>query len=328
MILSEKITLLRKQNGWSQEELAEQLGVSRQAVSKWESGASIPDIERVLRLGDLFGVTTDYLLKDEQEEVERTGKEEGDVAEGVRQVSVDEANAFMELTRRTSARTAAAVAGIILGAAFLVLCSGLGMIHGLGISEEVWSGIGVAVLLVVVAVGVLVLVLDGQQLARYEYLEKENIELAYGVRGLVEKRREEYAPTGRICIAVGTALCIVGVVPLILSGVLSENEFVWICMVSVLLCFVACATVLFVRSGSIQGSYDKLLQRGDYSVEKKELNRRTGYFPGIYWCAVTAVYLGVSFYRGNWEQSWVVWPVAGVLFVALYGMVRALAGRK
>lgn len=328
MILSEKITLLRKQNGWSQEELAEQLGVSRQAVSKWESGASIPDIERVLRLGDLFGVTTDYLLKDEQEEVERTGKEEGIAVEGARRVSVDEASAFMELTRRTSARTAAAVAGMIFGAAFLVLCSGLGMIHALGIREEMWNGIGVAGLLVVVAVGVTVLVLDGQRLERYEYLEKENIELAYGVRGLVEKRQEEYAPTRRICIAVGTALCILGVVPLILSGALSENEFVWICMVSVLLCFVACAAVLFVRSGSIQGSYDKLLQRGDYSVEKKELNRRTGYFPGIYWCAVTAVYLGVSFYLGNWEQTWIVWPVAGVLFVAVYGTVRALARRK
>lgn len=50
MILSEKITYLRKQNGWSQEQLAEQLNVSRQSISKWESGASIPDLDRILKL--------------------------------------------------------------------------------------------------------------------------------------------------------------------------------------------------------------------------------------------------------------------------------------
>ena len=62
MILANKITEERKKNGWSQEELANQLGVSRQAVSKWESASSVPDLQRVLELSKLFGVTTDYLL--------------------------------------------------------------------------------------------------------------------------------------------------------------------------------------------------------------------------------------------------------------------------
>ena len=62
MILADKIIDLRKKNGWSQEELAEKLGVSRQAVSKWESAQAIPDLGRVLAMADLFSVTTDYLL--------------------------------------------------------------------------------------------------------------------------------------------------------------------------------------------------------------------------------------------------------------------------
>ena len=61
MILAEKIMTLRKKNGWSQEELAEQMNVSRQSVSKWESGASIPDLERIIAMSKLFGVSTDYL---------------------------------------------------------------------------------------------------------------------------------------------------------------------------------------------------------------------------------------------------------------------------
>ena len=55
MILADKITEERKKNGWSQEELAEKLGVSRQAVSKWESAGTIPDLQRVLQLAELFG---------------------------------------------------------------------------------------------------------------------------------------------------------------------------------------------------------------------------------------------------------------------------------
>ena len=72
MILGDKIIKLRKKNGWSQEELAEKMQVSRQAVSKWEGAQSIPDLEKILMLGNLFGVTTDYLLKDEMEDEEFT----------------------------------------------------------------------------------------------------------------------------------------------------------------------------------------------------------------------------------------------------------------
>ena len=67
MILSEKITEERKKNGWSQEELAEKLSVSRQAVSKWESAQSTPDLQKIIRMAELFQVSTDYLLRDEIE---------------------------------------------------------------------------------------------------------------------------------------------------------------------------------------------------------------------------------------------------------------------
>ena len=64
MTLSEKIMNLRKKNGWSQEELAERLDISRQSVSKWESGESVPTLEKLIRISEIFEVSTDYLLKD------------------------------------------------------------------------------------------------------------------------------------------------------------------------------------------------------------------------------------------------------------------------
>lgn len=68
MNIGSKISQCRKRAGISQEKLAEQLGISRQAVSRWETGEAVPDIEKVVRLSHIFGVSTDYLLLDEQEE--------------------------------------------------------------------------------------------------------------------------------------------------------------------------------------------------------------------------------------------------------------------
>ena len=67
MKLSDKIVSLRKANGWSQEELAEKLNVSRQAISRWEGATAQPDATNILQLSKIFGVTTDYLLNDEYE---------------------------------------------------------------------------------------------------------------------------------------------------------------------------------------------------------------------------------------------------------------------
>ena len=63
MNLSDRIQYLRKARGISQEGLADQLGVSRQAVSKWESEQSMPDLDKIISMSDYFEVTTDYLLK-------------------------------------------------------------------------------------------------------------------------------------------------------------------------------------------------------------------------------------------------------------------------
>ena len=70
MILADKIIELRKKNGWSQEDLAEKLDVSRQSISKWESAQSIPDMNKILKLSEIFGVSTDFLLKDDMDTAE------------------------------------------------------------------------------------------------------------------------------------------------------------------------------------------------------------------------------------------------------------------
>lgn len=73
-MLSERLYKLRKKSGLSQEQIAEQLNVSRQAISKWESGAAVPESEKLIIISEYFKVSVDYLLKDVDEE-EQKGQE-------------------------------------------------------------------------------------------------------------------------------------------------------------------------------------------------------------------------------------------------------------
>ena len=97
MIFADKLIDLRKKNGWSQEELAEKLNVSRQAVSKWEGAQSIPDMSRMIQLSELFGVSTDYLLKDNLEQTELTQESAADSSS--RTISMEEPVVPMMLER-------------------------------------------------------------------------------------------------------------------------------------------------------------------------------------------------------------------------------------
>lgn len=328
MILSEKIALLRKQNGWSQEQLAEQLHISRQSISKWESGTSIPDLDKIIKLSSIFSVSTDYLLKDEMEELEYIQTADTLEEGQSRSISIEEADSYMNLVQELAKKIALAVSICILSPICLIVLSGFAEKKALPMSVDMAGGIGAAILLLMVAVGVGILILDGMKLAKYEYLEKEIISLEYGIQGIVSNKKSAFEETYRKHIAGGTVLCILAVVPLLIAAGLNLGDLSYIVCVAILLAFVAIGVYLFIWSGMIQGSYDKLLQEGDYTCEKKEQNKRTAFFPGIYWCMVTAVYLGISFYTNQWDKTWIVWPIAGVLFAAIMGILNVLIGQK
>lgn len=321
MILAEKIIQLRKQNGWSQEELAENLGISRQSVSKWESGASIPDIERIIKMSELFGVSTDYLIKDELEEVSFSESKDKYEEDNVKSVSVEDANSYIDVSRIFARQIANAVTIFILSPVLVILLDAFAEAGKM--SEDMAGGIGASILLVMVAIGAAICVFNGMRMGKYEYMEKQVLSLQYGVKGIVEKKKENFADTFRKCIASGVTLCIVGVIPLIMMDAFGASELVEVIGLAALLVLVAVGVNMIVWSSIIQGSFQKLLQEGDYSVEKKETNRKLEWLAGVYWCLTTAIYLGISFYTLNWHITWVIWPVAGVL----YGAILAIAGR-
>ena len=143
MILADKIIFLRKQNNWSQEQLAEHLGVSRQSVSKWESAMSMPDLDKIMKMSSLFGVSTDYLLKDE---IETLQKEEVCENDGEKvNITLEEANTYMDAVQKISTFLALGIALCILCPVPLLFLAGM---SEYSVNEDVSAGVGVSLLLI------------------------------------------------------------------------------------------------------------------------------------------------------------------------------------
>lgn len=318
MILADKIIEERKKNGWSQEELANKLGVSRQAVPKWESAGSIPDLQRILQMSELFGVTTDYLLKDEIEEEPLNEYTETNTIK----VSMEEANQYLDMKSKGSRIVANATSLCILSSVPLIVL-------GTMTEDHILIGFSLVLLLVLVAIAVYLFVNYGLRESHMQHLEKEIFETEYGVSGMVRERRDKYEPTFTRNIAIGVVLCILSVIPTIMAGVMEVEDYMSGISVGLLLIIVSIGVNILIRAGMIKSSYDTLLQEGEYTIEEKHLKKKTDAFSGAYWCLMVAIYLGWSFWTNNWKFTWIIWPVAGVLYAAVLGLVKmTIEGRE
>ena len=324
MILADKIVDLRKKSGWSQEELAEKLNVSRQAISKWEGAQSVPDMGRIIQLSELFGVSTDYLLKDriEKEEPEQTAE---DVESTVRTIGMEEANRFLDIKEGNSRRVAVGVMLCILSPVALILLGGAQSMGLLQWTETQACGAGLIALILLIGIAVALFITSSLRIAPYEYMEKEPVETLYGVTGMVRERQEKFRPVHARLLTAGVVLCVTALVPLFAAMIMrGEESFLHVAAAAAILVLAAFGVLMIVRVSIIRGSYQMLLEEGDYSREKKEGSRKYGLIGGAYWCLVTAAYLAWSFIGNSWKISWVIWPVAGVLFGAVVGITKAL----
>lgn len=317
MILAEKIARLRKKNGWSQEDLAEKMNVSRQAVSKWESAQTVPDLEKILTLGNLFGVTTDYLLKDEMESEEFSGTE----IPAVRRLTLAETNEYLALRKTASVRMAAATFLCIFSVIPLLILGALAEIPAYGISENTASATGLIVLFLFIAAAVAVFLSCSIKNGPYAFLDKEPFDTEYGVTGMVSERQKAYRPTYVRCNIIGIVLCVLSPVPVV-AGAMTGDEFLTVVTVCVLLLIVAAGAAFFVAAGVRWSGMQKILQSGDYAPAEKKRNEREAALSAVYWTLATAAYLGWSFTTGDWKNTWIVWPVAGVLYAAVLNLYR------
>ncbi len=336
MILADKLIDLRKRSGWSQEDLAEKLGVSRQSISKWESAQSVPDMNRILKLSEVFGVSTDYLLKDElgPEGLVRETVPVPDTEPPLRQVSMEEASDFLACRADAARRIALGVMLCVLSPVLLILLCGAADAGRLALTEAQAVGVGLVALILLVGAAVALFITTSLRGSRFEYLQKEAIETAYGVDGMVKDRREKYRRTFGTLLTVGIVLCVLSPLPVFLTMLLDTSgqeltlSKIVPVVVPLLLALVAVGVYLIVRASTIWGGYQILLEEGEYTRAAKAENKRNETLTTVYWCAVTAGYLAWSFISRDWDKTWIVWPIAGVLFGLVLAVAKALRGRK
>ena len=329
MILADKIIELRKKEGWSQEELAEKLSVTRQSVSKWEGAQSIPDLDKVVQMSRLFGVTTDYLLKDELEESQPA---ECDAAPVLRRVTMAQASDYLALRRAAAPKMALATMLCVFSPIALIGLGGLSelSVSAVRITEDAAGGIGLCVLIVLVAIAVALFISCGNKAKEYDFLEKEPFETEYGVTGMVKERQKAFKPAYDRMNLIGTMLCILSVLPLF-AAAFSGRDFLAVMAVCVLLALVGIGTYFFVYGGTVNGAMEKLLEEGDYTRDEKSRKNITGPVSVIYWLVVTAIFVLYTFGpngNGQPRYSWIIWAVAGVLYGAVMAGIKLIRNRK
>ena len=312
MILADKIIRLRKKNGWSQEDLADKMNVSRQAVSKWEGAQTIPDLEKILQLSILFGVSTDYLLKDEIEDEELTNDSSSDTT--IKRISLVEANAYLEQRKKASWRIALATFLCILSPITLIVLTMLSELPNAIVTEATAGAVGLTVLFAFILCAVPLYIYCGFKNQPYEFLDKNvPFELEYGVKGLVTERKNAFRPTYIAYNIIATCVCIFSVVPLVLLS-FSENEILVAAALALLMIIAGIGVGMFIVAGTQNASMQKLLKEGEFTEKEKNRTSVKEVIGFCYWGVLTAMYLAWSFLTNHWHISWLVYAIGGILF--------------
>ena len=327
MTFSDKLIALRRKAGWSQEELAERLNVSRQSVSKWESAQSMPDIDKIVQLSSLFGVTTDYLLKDGQDDPQPAAAE---TPSPLPRVTLAQAEDYLTRAQANAPRMALATALCIVSPIPLLALGTVSERGQLGLNGDLAGGLGLIALLVLVAVAVVLFMQCGAAVREYEFLEKEPIETEHGVTVLVRERRAAFAPQYDKANITGTVLCILAAVPLF-AAMMVGVSFLMSASICLVLVLVACGVYAFVRVGTVHDAMDRLLEDGDFTRGHKAVKGRLTALTAAYWLVVVAIFLWYTFGpngNGQPQYSWFIWAIAGVVYAACVVAAKAFVRKK
>ncbi len=249
----------------------------------------------------------------------------------LRRVSMQEAQSFLAHRKKTAALIPLGVLLCILSPIVLILLAVAQETGMLSLTENQAGGIGLLVLILLVAVAVALFLLCGIQSKRFEYLEQEPFDADPDVQSLAREEKEKGNGAFSAQLVIGIVLCVISVIPIFIAMLFVEDQtsdFVYAIAVAVLLALVAAGVWLITHAAILRGSYSILLEEGDHSRSNKQEQKRMQPIAAIYWSLITAGFLAYSFITGNWQRSWIVWPVAGVLFGVVIAIAASIQGKK
>ncbi|MDO5425866.1 MAG: permease prefix domain 1-containing protein [Eubacteriales bacterium] len=192
--------------------------------------------------------------------------------------------------------------------------------------------VGFAFMLVMIAAAVGIFILYGTRIDKYQYLKKAVIHMDVPTEVMVRQGKEQHKATFTMQLVVGVALCIISVLPLLAVGMMFEdNDLLGCIALCILLFLVGIAVFLFVDGGVGGECYKVLLQEEEFAPSRKKKSHKAKKkamerISSVYWGVITCVYLIWSFQTMMWWKTWLIWPVAGVLYAAIEGVIKGLIG--
>ena len=287
MGFSENLQILRKMKNMSQEQLAERLDVSRQAVSKWESGNGYPETEKLISICEIFDCSMDEIIK---------GKFSADVN--------GEKKSYEKLMSKFSKGIALAIGIILLGTTILLYFSGLPGTEELKEKNEI---MGVVILLLCVLIAVPIFIILGMQ--REEFIKK-NPKLA---NIYSEEENEKFNSKFQKSLAGSVALILLGTILLIfVSGMKLVDEESTIPVV-IFMAFVTIAVPIIVYFGIQKDKYDIEKYNKENSEEYKKENSKVGKISGVIMLIATILFLISGLIYNMWYINWIVYPIGGIM---------------
>lgn len=277
MKFAENLQYLRQDKGYTQEQLAEKLQVSRQSVSKWESGGSYPEMEKILQICDLFQCSMDVLMQ-------------GDIK---LELISDEAGYDKHMNQR-SIMTAVGAGIVIMSPAAYELTVGV------SVAEHLAN----MIFMFVAVIGIIVLIVAGLQ---HEEFQRRNPKVGNIYN---EKEINKFYKKHITFIAVGVGLILCGVI--LSSGAEGfalpkpfNEEFIY----GIFLTLVSIAVMMLVYVGIQKEKYD--IESYNGRKERKE-DKKTGKICGVIMLVATAIFLLGGFLGNYWSVSWVAFPIGGI----------------
>ncbi|HNW04991.1 MAG TPA: helix-turn-helix transcriptional regulator [Oscillospiraceae bacterium] len=290
----QKLKNIRKENGMSQEDLAAELGVSRQAVSKWENGQGFPETEKLMQIGNLFNVSLDYLLKEERAGA-AADEEAGYYA------SREAVDGFLLSKRQGALHIGIGVAVLICSLIFTFVPGG---------------NPGVVLFLLGAAAGVGVLVAQGFRPKRYAQLETQPLTFDSAFlkefRNAYAARRKRYG----LLIVVGIAVVIASFAGKVLIDSLPAVSGTW--ADAFLPPMWAVAVFLFIYAGSALGAEGMIADNAAHVKELAE-DKENGWIWAFMMPLAAMAYLAIGFLWGAWHPGWLVFPVTVMICLGITG---------
>ncbi len=291
MTFSQKLKALRKEHSFSQEEIAQQLNVSRQSVSKWESGQGFPETDKLKQISTIFGVTLDYLLKDDYDV-----EEQPDLGYYVSREMID---GFLSYKRHGAKR-------ITIGVCFIILSNLFNNIFNYNQTAQILYWVSIAV-------GISVLIWNGFQPKRYREIGTKQLcfddATIKAFREEQEKNSKQYA----VMIIAGVILLVLG--PQFTQIVMNYSDNMGDSLTWILL---ATCVSLFILAGLSLHAENMIAQNAVY-MEKKN---KKGAFRWIYVALpVTAIAVIIGIVTNAWSP---VMPIIALFCILLVAVCKLL----